>query len=156
MSILSTLGERVPLRVRIAFGIVLAAVLLGATVVFLGSGSVVEALGQVQWHLLALAGLIYLAQWPVRGLRYRLILQRMGHPVGLGLSTGSIFLSQSANVILPLRLGDLSRAYILHRRANVGYAEGVGSLVVERIFDTLALMAIGGLSACQRAPPSAR
>ncbi len=55
-------------------------------------------------------------------------------------------MSQSANVILPARIGDISRAYILKKEKDIPLTTGMSSLAVERIFDIIAITVIGVLS----------
>ena len=97
-------------------------------------------------EMFGLAVLIYLFSWPLRGIRYQHILKRLGHEHGLNFITGSIFMSQSANVILPARIGDISRAYILKREKTVPLTTGMSSMAVERLFDIIAITVIGVLA----------
>jgi hypothetical protein len=45
------------------------------------------------------------------------------------------------NNILPARLGEAARVVLLWKKNNYGSAQSIGSIVMERIFDTLAFMA---------------
>jgi glycosyltransferase 2 family protein len=47
------------------------------------------------------------------------------------------------NAIVPLRLGDLVRAYLLGRRHGVAVSTTLSTVVVERIFDVVAIVVIG-------------
>jgi len=93
------------------------------------------------------ASIFYTASWPIRGARYNSILKKLGYRLGLNFVTGSIFLSQSANVILPARIGDLVRAYILKTKRDVPLTSGFSSLVVERVFDVFSITIIGFIAA---------
>ena len=95
---------------------------------------------------LALASLVYCASWPLRGMRFQQILNRLGNRYGLGFLTGSIFISQSANVILPARIGDLSRMYILKKSKDLAFTTSLSSLTVERVFDIIAITLIAVLA----------
>jgi uncharacterized membrane protein YbhN (UPF0104 family) len=70
-------------------------------------------------------------------------------------STACIFVSQTVNLIIPARLGDLVRVFILKHEQNTTYSEGVSSLVVERIFDlfTVALLGAVAVFFVLNAPP---
>lgn len=96
-------------------------------------------------RLLALAGLVYLASWPLRGWRYAAILRGMGHRQGLGFTTATIFISQTVNLLVPARAGDGVRAVLFKERQAVPYAVGVSSLAVERVFDLLVIALLGGI-----------
>ncbi|WP_269850294.1 lysylphosphatidylglycerol synthase transmembrane domain-containing protein [Methanosarcina horonobensis] len=82
----------------------------------------------------------------LRGVRFQQILKRLGNHYGLGFLTGSIFISQSANVILPARIGDLSRMYILKKSKDLAFTTSFSSLTVERVFDIIAITFIAVLA----------
>lgn len=89
------------------------------------------------------AVLICIAAWILRGGRYRYILEGLGVTVGLWLSTATIFISQTANLIVPARLGDLVRMVILKHERETPYSRGLSSLVVERVFDIVIVAVLG-------------
>ena len=52
-----------------------------------------------------------------------------------------------ANNLLPARIGEFVRAYVLHREQDVSKSLALGTIVLERLFDGLVLVAfLGGLS----------
>jgi uncharacterized protein (TIRG00374 family) len=57
-----------------------------------------------------------------------------------------VFVSQTANIIVPARLGDFVRVFILKHEYNTTYSEGVSSLVVERVFDIITVALLGAIS----------
>ena len=83
------------------------------------------------------------AGWWMRGARYRSILGRLGIRAGLGFSTACVLISQTANLIIPARLGDLVRIFILKHENLSGYPTGISSLVIERFFDILTVAILG-------------
>lgn len=124
----------------------LALLILALAATFLGASEVLENIKQVSMGTLALASLVYCASWPLRGVRFQQILNRLGNHYGLGFLTGSIFISQSANVILPARIGDLSRMYILKKSKDLAFTTSLSSLTVERVFDIIAITLIAVLA----------
>ena len=96
--------------------------------------------------LLAVALVVYAVSWPIRGRRYEAVLRAMGHRCGLGFLTAAVFLSQTANLVVPARAGDGVRAYLLNDHDEVPYPTGVASLAVERVFDLVAITALGGVA----------
>jgi uncharacterized protein (TIRG00374 family) len=50
-----------------------------------------------------------------------------------------IFLSWFANCLVPAKLGDAYRGYLLKRAANVSFSRTMGTVLAERIFDMLVL-----------------
>ncbi len=95
---------------------------------------------------LVVAVAICLGAWWLRGWRYHTILSSLNYNIGVIVSTACIFVSQTANLIIPARLGDIVRVFILKHEFNTTYSEGVSSLVVERVFDIFTVALLGALS----------
>jgi uncharacterized membrane protein YbhN (UPF0104 family) len=124
----------------------LAVLILFLIIKLIGTEDIADALRTASPAIVALSIPIYLISWPLRGMRYRQILMRMGHTHNLNFLVGCIALSQSANVILPARIGDVTRAYLLKRMKNIRLTTALSSLAIERIFDVLAITLIGALA----------
>jgi len=132
---------------RWSAGPLLVAILLLALITFFsGFENVIGALKSVKAETLLLASILYLLSWPLRGLRYSKILERMGYRISVLSSTSLIFLSQSLNIVLPGRIGDLSRAYLLKRDSQIPLISSISSLLSERIFDVLSIGILGLIS----------
>ena len=86
---------------------------------------------------------ICIGAWFIRGWRYKYILEKLEIRVGLMLSTACIYVSQTANLIIPARLGDLVRLFILKHEVNASYSKGLSSLVIERFFDIATVAILG-------------
>jgi uncharacterized protein (TIRG00374 family) len=93
-----------------------------------------------------IAVVICLCAWWLRGWRYHSILKSLNYNIGVTVSTACIFVSQTVNLIVPARLGDFVRVFILKHQYNSTYSEGVSSIVVERIFDIFTVAILGALS----------
>ena len=89
---------------------------------------------------------ICLSAWWLRGWRYHIILKGLNYRVGVTISTACIFVSQTVNLVIPARLGDFVRAFILKHEFGTTYSEGVSSLVVERVFDIVTIALLGAIS----------
>ncbi len=124
----------------------LAVLILFLIMKLVGSEDVVDALRTASPAIIALSIPIYLISWPLRGIRYQRILAQSGYKYDLNFLVGCIALSQSANVILPARIGDITRAYLLKKMKKVQLTTALSSLAVERIFDILAIALIGTIS----------
>ncbi|NQS73139.1 MAG: flippase-like domain-containing protein [Methanoculleus sp.] len=95
--------------------------------------------------LFAAVGICVVA-WILRGFRYRFILGELDIPKSLTFATACIFISQTANLIVPARLGDLVRMLILKRSGDATYSQGFSSIVVERVFDVLMIAVLGAIT----------
>jgi uncharacterized protein (TIRG00374 family) len=94
------------------------------------------ALGVMLW---------FVAAWP-RSLRWKLILRPL-RPLPVVILYPVLIIGYMTNNLLPARLGELVRAYILGERYALSKAAVLGTVVVERVADGLtlvALMAVAG------------
>jgi uncharacterized membrane protein YbhN (UPF0104 family) len=78
--------------------------------------------------------------------RYQKILQTLDVSITTGFSVACIFVSQTANLIVPARLGDFIRMLILRHEDRAPYSRGLSSLVVERVFDIVTVAILGALA----------
>ncbi|WP_114576976.1 flippase-like domain-containing protein [Saliphagus sp. LR7] len=107
--------------------------------------AVIETMAGADPAVLGAATVLYACSWPVRGVRYRDILARLGHREGVGFLMAAIFVSQTGNLVAPARAGDAVRAYVLKARRAVPYPTGFASLAVERVFDLLTVLALAAV-----------
>jgi len=148
----TTLEEQVSLRRRLlnvrtigslAFGLVLIFLLF--RVVFgpgFDWGEVARLVGQAQVGFLALAFLAYYATFPLRGYRWRYVLSRSGMDVPLRDATEILFLSWFVNCLVPAKLGDLYRAYLLRGNYGASISRTVGTVFIERVADIIVIAAL--------------
>jgi hypothetical protein len=129
--------------------IVVSTIIAGAIITFLLSRVWDELLITAQEadpRYLLLALIICLLAWYLRGARYRYILLRLSVLVGIVFSTACIFVSQTANLIVPARLGDLIRLLILKHEKKTTYTLGFSSVLTERVFDILTIALLGAIA----------
>ena len=86
--------------------------------------------------LVALSVTVYL-----RAIRWRLLFAAETRPP-LPAALRSLLIGLLFNQILPLRAGEAARVVVLNQEAGTSRAEALGTAVVERIFDVLALLVI--------------
>jgi glycosyltransferase AglD len=109
-------------------------------------GELLGALQHIIPAYLIVAVIICLLAWILRGWRYHSILKSLGYEVGILVATACIFVSQTVNLIVPARLGDFVRVFILKHEYHTTYSEGVSSVVVERVFDIFTVALLGAIS----------
>lgn len=123
--------------------------------VLLSAGLLAWALHGVQWsdvgHNLAgsNAGLWVLSivasqcVFPLRAWRWRPILESAAPDLPFTPLWRATVIGMMANNVLPGRLGELARAYTLHREVpSVRFSTGIASLVVDRTFDALVVLTL--------------
>src|SRR5579859_2422759 len=98
------------------------------------------------WFLLA-AFLIYYLSFPIRTLRWRILLENIGYTKAKGVHLPKfpklleiLYISWFANVIVPAKLGDLYRAYLLRTETGLPASRTFGTVRAERLLDLLVLL----------------
>jgi len=95
-----------------------------------------------KWILLSM-GCGALAFW-VRGMRWRLLIRGAGYRVGKWNAFDAVNIAYITNFALP-RAGEVARCGVLAKTAGVPFDALLGTVVLERTFDTLCLMVITAL-----------
>ena len=92
-----------------------------------------------------LSGVIAIISHLIRAERWKLLLNPMGHPIGLGESFLSVMVGYFVNLIIP-RGGELSRPYNLYRLNKTPIDVSFGTVLIERVVDFLFLVTLIGIS----------
>ncbi len=93
-------------------------------------------------YLLAALTVYYLG-FPLRGLRWSMLMRRTGAPLGVRDATEIIFISWLVNCLVPAKLGDLYRAYLLKINTTVSLSRTFGTVFIERVLDLFAIAVLG-------------
>jgi len=139
-----SVGPRLTRRVNLAAGTLLVVVALGLMTLYLEPREVLDAMTGADPAVLLVAAVIYALSWPLRGMRYRDILDVLGYTEGWPFLTGAVFISQTGNLVFPARAGDAVRAYVVKVRRGIPYPTGAASLAVERVYDLLTIAFLAG------------
>jgi glycosyltransferase 2 family protein len=120
-------------------------------------------LAQTNLLLFLAAILLFYLTFLIRALRWQQLLVNVGYAKDDEVAPGScgskairlpsvfglaeiIMLSWFANCIVPAKLGDAYRAYLLKRTAGVSFSKTFGTILAERIIDMLLLFSLLGAS----------
>jgi uncharacterized membrane protein YbhN (UPF0104 family) len=101
-----------------------------------------KILGANPWLLLAAFSIFYLG-FPLRGYRWATLVRRSGFRLGYRDATEIIFLSWLVNCVVPAKLGDVYRAYLLKINSPVSLSRTFGTVFIERILDLFAIVTLG-------------
>ncbi len=94
--------------------------------------------------LLLLAGLlVFYLGFPLRGYRWTVLIRATGFGLRTRDATEIIFLSWLVNCLVPAKLGDIYRAYLLKINSTVSLSRTFGTVFIERIFDLFAIVILG-------------
>ncbi len=134
---------------RGVFGIVLSAAGLWWALHGVPWHDVAERLREADLMLLVLCAVAATSIFPVRAVRWRIILDPVAPKLPFGPLWRSVAIGMMVNNVVPARAGELARAYALTReRPEVPFSTSLASLVVDRLFDgasVLLLMAVAML-----------
>jgi uncharacterized protein (TIRG00374 family) len=110
-------------------------------------GEIAQSLGKVQYWVLIPALAVYFVGVWLRAIRWGVLLS----PVRQGIRPYGLFkvlsIGYMGNDILPARLGDVIRVYVLSRREQVTLSATLATILVERIFDGLTMIGFLAVSA---------
>jgi len=116
---------------KVAAGLLLSAFALWLTLRHVDRADFVRAIAaaRLPWLLLALAAFVLM--FVLRAARWAVLLG--GTPFWT--TFHALTIGYMMNAILPLRAGELGRAYVVSDRTGVGMARALSSVVVERVVD---------------------
>ncbi len=110
--------------------------------------------GADPWLLLA-GFVIFYCTFPLRALRWRMLLENADVPVREGRNSWAslpalmeyIYLSWFANCVVPAKLGDAYRGYLLKHNGKVSFSATFGTIFAERLLDMIGLFGLLVVSA---------
>lgn len=126
---------------RTVIGIAISAVFAWATLSRVDLPSAGQALGRAALPGVALAFALAWLEIAARAWRWRFLLSSLGK-VGYGQAFAYTCVGYFANALLPMRLGELARAYLAASALGLPRLATLGSIVTERVADGLTIVAI--------------
>lgn len=144
-----TVAQRSALRERltdprtlISFAILAVVLFVVLTHVQFDYGQSLRAISQTNLLIYALAFGAFYFSFVVRTVRWRLLLRNTGESSRFGELFHIIILAWFANCVLPAKMGDFYRAYLLREQTDVSGSKGLGTIFSERALDFLVLMSL--------------
>ena len=95
------------------------------------------------WWMLASFPFCVIAQ-AFRGLRWKQLLEPLGEKPRTSTCIRSIYVSYAASLLVP-RVGEFTRCGVLAKKDGVSFAKALGTVVTERVVDSLIIMLIVGM-----------
>lgn len=110
-------------------------------------GEIGRALGRVQyWAILPALVAYFVGVW-VRAVRWKVLLSSVRKDIRVYSLFRVLCIGYMGNDILPARLGDVLRVYVVSRRENVTKSASLATILVERILDGLTMLGFLAVSA---------
>ena len=130
---------------RVLIGLMVSVGFLGLFFYRVDLNEVLQAIWRVNPMLVATAVGLYFFAVMLRSLRWQYLLRPLGY-LPLNLLFQITVVGYAANNLLPLRLGELVRAYSLSEKAQISTSATMGTIFVERIFDGFALLFLAAVA----------
>jgi hypothetical protein len=116
--------------------------LLFRVVLDIDFGSTLALIRDADPTLLLAALVVYYLTFPLRGGRWWYVLRKVGTRVRYWAATEILFLSWFVNCLVPAKLGDLYRAFLLKGNFGGSGSRTVGTIFVERIADVVVIFVL--------------
>jgi uncharacterized protein (TIRG00374 family) len=113
-------------------GAIISVIAIAAILYFVDLQKFVEAIRKANYWLLLVFGVSSIIWLGVRGLVWRTLLRNRASYRDVFLTLGEGYL---LNNFLPFRLGEVGRAFLLGRKANLGFMDVLSTIVIERVVD---------------------
>ena len=129
--------------IRIGVSLVVGILLLIALIWWTGIDKIGAVIGSASPLWLAAAATVILPAYILKAIRWKLLLLPVKKNVRVSNTFWSTALGNMVNTLIPIRLGEFARAYILGEKERTGFAPCFSSIVVERTLDLIGLLSIG-------------
>lgn len=124
---------------RFGIGLVISALFVWLAFRGLDLGEIGQRIATARPGEFALSVAAFLAASLLRSYRWQLCFEPQDE-VSFGQSYGAYGLGSLSTQVIPARLGDLIRVYVLGQNSGVSKSKGLGTLVVERLSDMFAVV----------------
>ena len=128
-------------RFRVCIGLPISLLFLALLLWRAHPREILAALGGANYVWLIPAVLIFFVELWVRAVRYQHIVKTLRPATASGLFP-ILVIGNMANNLLPLRMGEIVRAYMIGEHYQLSKMASLGTGVVERLFDGLTLLAL--------------
>ena len=140
----SETNARIKSTARIAIGIAITVVTLYVVYRDADPQQMLDAIGEFNLAMLLPFGLFYAVQLWAKTERWAQLLDR--GTVKLRILFSSMMVGYTVNTLLPARLGEVARIYLLHKRAGIPAGRTLSTIILERLLDVAAVVIILGIA----------
>jgi uncharacterized protein (TIRG00374 family) len=120
---------------RLAIGLLIALVLIVAFVRLIDLSSVAQRLERLNIPLALLCGLVFLAAFAVRALRWRGLLAP--HQITARRAIAVYQVAMFVNWLLPIRAGEITKSLLLRRLNSIPISKSLPTVAVDKLMDLL-------------------
>jgi uncharacterized protein (TIRG00374 family) len=129
-----------------AWGQGLAALVALAILVAVASrldlGRVAQALAETRWNFVVAAAALNLVNTALEAERWRTLIRPLKREARTRHALAALFAGVAGNAMLPLRLGEGLRAFVLARREQIDLAAAMSTVLVDRVIDVAVFLVL--------------
>jgi len=123
---------------KLILGVLVTAVLLSILFSFVSFGEVLNTMKNLSFEVILIAFFLYILLFIFRTLRFKTLLSGK---IGFKKLFSIVCLHNYATLFLPFRTGEAGYV-LLAKKEGVDYSEGIGTLVIARLFDVISIFLI--------------
>ncbi len=141
------------IRTLLSFAIAAGLLVLVWVLADLSLEEILDHLSRANPWLIVAAYAVYAVSFPLRTLRWRILLENAAHReesqprYTLWALFQILYISWFVNGIIPFKIGDLYRAYMARANYSISLTRTLGTIFTERVFDIVTLIGIVLVSA---------
>ncbi|OGW47863.1 MAG: hypothetical protein A2Y66_02160 [Nitrospirae bacterium RBG_13_41_22] len=126
--------------VKIALGLIVSITLIYFAFKNINLSGLMEIISKTNILILFATIPVFLLSYLLRAFRWRWIIQDLKNGVGFGSITSALFIGTAVNNLMPLRAGEVTKAYIIGKKENVSKSAIFATVLLERIIDGLTII----------------
>ncbi len=115
-------------------------------ILWVGWDNLVNIVGQANGPLIIAAGGAYCLSFAPRALRWSHLLRPV-KVLPVRRTFCYVAIGWLANLLIPMKMGELSRAFLVRKVERASFAASLSTILVERVFDLISLAILAGLGA---------
>ncbi|MBS7644284.1 flippase-like domain-containing protein [Candidatus Bathyarchaeota archaeon] len=110
---------------------------------YFGLEKLLTSIQNVSPYWLGISAIMSIMFYLLRAIRWKILLFPVKNSVNCVNTFWITILGYFVNTLIPVRLGEFLRAFLLKGKEDIGFFEGFSSIVVERVLDLLGVVGIG-------------
>jgi uncharacterized protein (TIRG00374 family) len=130
-------------RVKIVLSGLTVSILFIIMVMYVGADKIASAVSQASPLILVLSTVLIIPSYILRALRWKLLLNDVKSDVSIAHAFWTTSIGFMINFIIPLRIGDLVRAYVLGKKEHIGLRPSISSVMIENTLDLIGQVTLG-------------
>jgi glycosyltransferase 2 family protein len=104
-----------------------------------------RVIGEANWAWILLTGVVFVASLFIRAWRWRLMMRPLVD-ISFWHTFAAMNIGYMANNVLPLRMGEVYKAQVVHQLSGLSRTAAFGSIVLERLVDLVFMVPFIGLA----------